>query len=279
MHPRAPAIAIKFRRMELDFEGAELPRDWYANSQSLTHFFNALSAVFPDGEQYFIEAVRAFEHVVQAPLLLEQVREFTRQEGHHTHHHRRFNRAVAAMGVAMERCADIAKSVLGRMRARGSALTQLAETAAFEHFTALMGDWLLRRAALGGDMHPSAARLWTWHAAEEIEHKAVAFDVYNAAGGGYWRRIAAMLYVTAQFIPRIHQMQLILLAGDPRPLKLRDLLFCARYLYGRGGFISALVPGYLSYFRRDFHPWNDDNSRLLSAWSAPQPTHSTPSAA
>ena len=117
-------------------------------------------------------------------------------------------------------------------------------------------------------MKTSAAPLWMWHAVEETEHKAVAYDVYQAAGGGYWRRAYAMLRVTAIFIPRIHQMQLLLLHEDPTTLSLRDLARCLRYLYGRGGFIRALLPGYCRYFRRDFHPWQDDNSQLISAWQA-----------
>jgi predicted metal-dependent hydrolase len=266
--------------MSFAFEGQPLPKHWYADSPSLTHFFNALSAVFPDGELYFIESVRAFEHAVEHPRLQQQVREFTRQEGHHTHHHRHFNRLVAARGVSMERCAGIAKTILSRSQTHDSPLMQLAMTAAFEHFTALMGDWLLRQSNPGSDIkHCGAASLWSWHAVEETEHKAVAFDVYTAAGGDYWTRIRAMVRVAGIFIPRIHQMQLILLSEDESPLRLRDLLFCARYLYGRGGFIRSMIPGFFRYFRRDFHPWQDDNSQLISAWQISHMAQSLPPAA
>ncbi|HKU38025.1 MAG TPA: metal-dependent hydrolase, partial [Polyangiales bacterium] len=100
-----------------------------------------------------------------------------------------------------------------------------------------------------------------------------------AAGGDYRTRVHAMLRVASIFIPRIHQMQLMLLAGDPSRLSLRDVLFCARYLYGRGGFIRAILPGFLRYFRRDFHPWQDDNSHLLAAWQTPSVSLSIPPAA
>jgi uncharacterized protein len=276
--PYAP-VDVRFRRMSFAFDGHALPKFWYADSPSLTHFFNALSAVFPDGEKYFIDSVRAFEHVVDDPRLQQQVREFTRQEGHHTHHHRQFNRLTETMGVSMERCASLAKAILDHSRAHDSALEQLAMTAAFEHFTALMGDWLLRQDEPCGDMHPMAAALWTWHSVEETEHKAVAFDVYCAAGGDYWTRVRAMLRVASIFIPRVHQMQFILLAEEPSRLELRDLMFCASYLYGRGGFISAMLPGILRYFRRDFHPWQDDNSQLIAAWETQRAALSMPPAA
>jgi predicted metal-dependent hydrolase len=223
--------------------------------------------VFPDGEKYFIDSVRAFEDQLQDATLKAQVREFTRQEGHHTLHHRHFNRLIQDMGVSLERCADVAKEILERSRREDSKLMQLAMTAAFEHFTALMGDWLLRRdAAQRSDIAPAALPLWMWHAVEETEHKAVAFDVYQAVGGSYWLRVHAMLRVTTIFLPRIHQLQLQMLYEDPSPFSLRDLAHCVKYLYGRGGTIRGILPGYLRYFRRSFHPWQDDNASLLSAW-------------
>jgi uncharacterized protein len=262
-------VEVTFRRMDFPLEASALPKHWYAQSPSLTHFFNALSGVFPDGEKYFIDSVRAFEDQLRDPKLKAQVREFTRQEGHHTLHHRHFNRLIQDMGVSMDRCATVATQILGRSRERDSPHMQLAMTAAFEHFTALIGDWLLRRdMQQRTDAAPAAAPLWMWHAVEETEHKAVAYDVYQAVAGSYWLRVHAMLRVTAIFIPRIHQLQLLLLREDPTPFSLRDLAGCVRYLYGRGGMIRDLLPGYARYFRRDFHPWQDDNSQLLSAWQA-----------
>jgi predicted metal-dependent hydrolase len=252
--------------MSFNLEAQQLPKHWYADSPGLSHFFSALSAVFPDGEKYFIDSVRAYEDVIQDLELRQRVREFVRQEGHHTHHHRLFNQCLQAHGMSMDRCAEIAQKILNRSREEDSPLVQLALTTAFEHFTAMMGDWLLRQTQPCADMHPAAHPLWVWHAVEETEHKAVAFDVYTAAGGDYWTRIRAMIRVTRIFIPRIHQMQLILLAEDPAPLRLSDLARCMRYLYGRGGFMTSMIPNYLRYFRRDFHPWQDDNSHLIAAW-------------
>ena len=264
--------------MEFSLEPDAFPKYWYAGSPSLTHFFNALSAVFPDGEKYFIDSVRAFEDALTDPRLKARVGEFTRQEGHHTHHHRHFNRLIQTMGVPMDRCASIARDILDRSRRRDSPHMQLAMTAAFEHFTALMGDWLLRRDAEQlTAAHPAAAPLWLWHAVEETEHKAVAFDVYQTVCGSYWLRILALLRVTAIFIPRVHQMQLLLLREDPQPLSPGDVGRCLRYLYGRGGFV--LVPGYLRYFRRSFHPWQDDNSHLISNWQAKYAHYAVPPAA
>ena len=36
------------------------------------------------------------------------------------------------------------------------------------------------------------------------------------------------------------------------------------------------TPGFLRYFRRDFHPWQDDNSHLLTAWQTASSSLSMP---
>src|SRR4029079_15061731 len=63
-------------------------------------------------------------------------------------------------------------------------ISNLALTAALEHFTATLAELLLTdedaRAMFG---EPAARDLFVWHALEESEHKAGAFDVYRAAGG------------------------------------------------------------------------------------------------
>ena len=45
------------RRM--DFEFGEVPRYWANGDAALTHFMTALSALFPEGEQFFVNSTRA----------------------------------------------------------------------------------------------------------------------------------------------------------------------------------------------------------------------------
>ena len=80
-----------------------------------------------------------------------------------------------------------------------SPLSQLACTTAFEHFTATFAHILLRSKDGLRCMRAPQRRLWMYHALEEIEHKGVAFDVYEAMGGGYLRRAIAMIWVTIVF--------------------------------------------------------------------------------
>ena len=81
---------------------------------------------------------------------------------------------------------------------------QLAATAALEHFTAIMAHALLSDPRHLEGASPEAARLWRWHAMEEIEHKAVAFDTFVATVKGgpvgrYLLRCLVMLMATFTF--------------------------------------------------------------------------------
>src|SRR3546814_7851182 len=70
----------------------------------------------------------------------------------------------------------------------------VATTAAAEHFTASLAGYVLEDNTWADtDVDPEMAQLFLWHAAEEIEHRHVAYDVYQHIGGGYVRRVAAMV--------------------------------------------------------------------------------------
>ena len=109
--------------------------------------------------------------------------------------------------------------------------------------------------------------LWIWHAIEETEHKAVAFDVYQATGGSYLLRVLVMAQAMIAFPIAVGTIALLLLAGDRKLFDLRDLRRFIGFAWSRGGFVRDIGPSLKAYFRRDFHPWNDDNHELIEAWS------------
>src|SRR5262249_23032630 len=52
-----------------------------------------------------------------------------------------------------------------------------------EHFLGEIGNTILSRPQLLAGVDPRIARLFRWHGHEEVEHKAVLFDVLHAARG------------------------------------------------------------------------------------------------
>ncbi len=187
----------------------------------------------------------------------------------HGKEHRAFNELLIAHGYAAAPGVETRlRGFLKLVRRVLSPRSQLAATCALEHFTAMLAESLLSDARMRDEIDPSVRGLWLWHALEESEHKAVAFDVYRAAGGGYVRRASIMLLTTAVFF----SVQAIVHA---RLMATRGILFRPwTWLRGIGrlwiwpGHLTRLVPAYLAYFKPSFHPDERDTRDLLARWEA-----------
>lgn len=264
---RTPAdlvITVRDRRFGRD---GKRPRWWLGGDPVATAWFNALSGTFPRGEAFFIEAVKAHRDGVP-PALAEEIRKFVVQEVNHTREHVAFNRIAAEAGYDMARIDRRVAELLGLLEGRPKIL-DLASTMALEHFTAMFAHEFLKRPELFAGGEPEATALWRWHAIEEIEHKAVAYDTWRHATRQWsrWKRWKVkslmMLVVTKNFVLHRVQDTLDLLAQDGLSgwrIKAR----LARYLLGRNGILRVIVPAWLSYFLPGFHPWNVDDRALIA---------------
>ncbi len=251
--------------MHFDLEAA--PRFWHSNSPFLTHYFTAISLYFPAGEKFFIDSVRNFEDQLESPVLREQVKGFTGQEAQHSHHHRVYDRLMTRSGVPVQRYEGWIEWILQLVRRWLPKKAQLALTCTLEHFTAVFANLLLSEPKFSEGMDPKVRALWLWHAVEETEHKAVAYDVYQQVSGSYWLRVLMMARVMFGFPFGITLFQVLLLAGDRKLGSLRDIARGVRFVWGRGGFIRSALPELMSFYRKDFHPWQKDNRELIGAWT------------
>ena len=268
---RTPAdlvITVRDRRFGRD---ANRPRWWLGGDAVATAWFNALSGTFPRGEAFFIEAVKAHRDGVP-PALAEEIRKFVVQEVNHTREHVAFNRIAADAGYDMARIDRRVADLLGLLEGRPKIL-DLASTMALEHFTAMFAHEFLKRPELFAGGEAEATALWRWHAIEEIEHKAVAYDTWLHATRQWsrWKRWKVkslmMLIVTKNFVLHRVQDTLDLLAQDGLTgwrVKLR----LARYLLGRNGILRIIMPAWLSYFLPGFHPWDVDDRALIASAQA-----------
>jgi uncharacterized protein len=260
-------MQIPRRDVKLEIDVAKVPRDWSHGDAYQTTFLNALSLLFPEGERFFVESVKQHKQFVTDPQLERDVAGFIGQEAMHGREHRAFNELLVAQGFhEAPRIEAGLKVFLKRVRRTLSPKSQLAVTTALEHFTAMLAEQLLKTQYIREQMHPEVARLWLWHALEESEHKAVAFDVYRAAGGGYVRRVAIMLLATVFFFAVQAMVHARLMAT-------RGILW-KPWTWARGvtrmwiypGFFTRLVPAYLAYFRPSFHPDDRDTQQLVASW-------------
>ncbi|HEY5927592.1 MAG TPA: metal-dependent hydrolase [Kofleriaceae bacterium] len=260
---------MEIPRRDVDFkiDPAKVPRDWCDQDPYETTFLNALSMLFPEGERFFVESVKQHKHYVTDPQLQRDVAGFIGQEAMHGREHRAFNELLHAHGYhEAPRIEAKLRWFLKRVRVALSPKSQLAVTTALEHFTAMLAESLMADPKMRGQMHEDVAPLWLWHALEESEHKAVAFDVYRAAGGGYIRRTWMMLVTTIFFFAVVGMVH-------ARLMLTRKVLW-KPWTWARGvtrmwiypGFFTRLAPAYFSYFRPSFHPSDRDTKQLIATW-------------
>lgn len=261
-----PLNAIEFRNLVFAVGTSTVPRHWHGGRRSVTTFFDALSTFFPEGERFFIASVRAFDRRVTDDALREAVRGFCAQEGAHRREHDRYNRLLTAQGYPVASMEAGVERLLGRVSRHLPKRWQLAATCALEHFTALMAHMLLEDPRVLEGADATMAALWRWHAAEENEHKSVAFDVYRAAGGTEPERVAIMAAASLIFWAKLIEHQARMMAVDGTAGSLAEWAALGRYLFIDPGPMAKLVPYYLRYYRPGFHPRDIDSNALIEAW-------------
>lgn len=262
------SINIPGRKMEFDFELDDIPKYWYANDAFSSTFINALSCLFPEGERMFMDAVRDHQDKITDPQLLQQVKGFIKQEAIHSHEHAQYNAYLKKWGYPIDLINRFEKAEKVRMNKWIPASRRLAITCALEHFTAIMAHQILTNPDATEGMHPQFKQMWRWHAIEETEHKAVAYDVYQEAVGSYWLRVHTMLIVTVMFCLRTSLYQAIFLWKDGQLFNPKTWWNGFKYYFRKPGLVPSIWRDYLDYFRRDFHPWMHDNRELLAQWEA-----------
>ena len=209
-------VEIKPRNRSHDIAEA-LKTDWMNNDAFLTAFFNGMSITFPAGEKFFIDSVRHYADEITDPALKAEIKGFCGQEGFHRREHQRYNETLCeARGYNLDKLETALTKRLAFARKHMSPMRCLAITVAIEHFTAVLAELTLKRGALVDKAEPSMRELWRWHAAEEMEHKSVAFDVYVAVGGTEKMRRRVMARVSFFLAFELTKALLYILKKDGR---------------------------------------------------------------
>ncbi len=259
-------VDIKAQRMGFEFDG-QVPQYWLENSPFLSHMMNALSVLFPQGEQFFVDSVRAFRDQIDDPRLKAEVRGFIGQEAMHSLEHIAMNQHVRDRGMPVDEMEKHLAVVLGVTK-KLPKRHQLAITCALEHMTAMMADMLLARDDIREGMHETMRPLWAWHAIEETEHKAVAYDVFQQAGGTYAERTFYLAFSTAALGVMSTYFTCRMMLNDAKRFSIADTASGLWRLWGKNGTFSSLIPSWLEYFKPGYHPWDHDNSELIARFKA-----------
>ncbi|MDN5677425.1 MAG: metal-dependent hydrolase [Acinetobacter sp.] len=270
------------RRMNFEFES--VPEYWMNGSAGLTHFMTALSALFPAGEMFFIDSVRAVRQhpsIKDNAELQKEISAFIGQEAMHTQEHEGFNVSaqkyghdVATLDRYTDRAIQTTRKVfafLGKPVGITQEMVDLTATTALEHFTATIASQLLVNNHIQELMSDETMKtMWLWHAIEENEHKAVAYDVFEGVFGkgikSYLLRtgslvaaMAILFCVQSYFVFRLLQQD--------KQLNRAALKDIYTYAYSPSkGIITGMAREMIMYFKLGFHPNHHDTDALLEKW-------------
>ncbi|MCX7062377.1 MAG: metal-dependent hydrolase [Gammaproteobacteria bacterium] len=255
------------RDLKFDLADVDLKR-WNANGPLLSAYMNTLSLFFPDGERFFIHSLRHYRDQVTEPELKKQITAFIGQEAMHGREHEEYNERLEAQGLP---AAKLGREIFTIIEAAKKLPhdVQLSITIALEHFTAIYGDLLLRKPEIIDGSNPTMSAMWRWHALEETEHKAVAYDVYAKVMGktlrAYLLRTSALVVITSVFLSAIAwTMARMVKADTEHRHSLRDWAKFGWLMLGPVGALRGIALPWLDYFKPGFHPWDHDNRHVLA---------------
>lgn len=259
-------------RMNLDFglTTDDIPKYWMAGDPFRSRLVDAVQATFPDGERYFIASVMAYKNDVEDAELKAEMRDFAQQEGQHGRVHTDFNDRLARQGVNIKAFTKHTQKLTNYRLKHYSRSYNVALTAALEHFTAMLAELFFAKKYVMADADERVKAMLAWHAIEEMEHKAVAFDVMRkVAKVGYFKRCLAMTHATVSFM-------LFVMIAPWFMLKMDGLSFTQRvkqyakgtgWMFGpRKGVFFRMLGMIAHYYRPGFHPNDLPNVHNYQAW-------------
>ncbi|CBL45295.1 Predicted metal-dependent hydrolase [gamma proteobacterium HdN1] len=260
------SIPVTFRKVKFGFSEKNTSKYWHNNSPFVSFFWSAMSTAFPEGELFFMDTGRYFKDEINNPELKATVEEFIRQEAHHTYQHKRLNNMMVEHGFDMHKYENWFGMWLRGVRKVLPKKLQLSVSMALEHFTANFAHQYLANPKYTEGVDTEVKALWSWHAAEEVEHKGVLYDLYYEVGGGYFGRVVTLAPAWTMLIALTLLAQAEMLAKDGKLLNVGDNVKGLWYLVGPTGLVTAMLPEFFRYFKPGFHPWDVNDKELMDSW-------------
>lgn len=263
-HPLTP------RHFQLDLQPG-MPLDWNG-SPFRSQFFNSVSLLLPAGERWIIDTVRRTIETLPEPLRGEwhrYGRDFIAQESIHRALHRKYNEQMTAQGLQDWIGGKVEERIV--WGEKGTPINQLASSVTFEYITTLFCTRVIRDPSWLDGADPRMARLWMWHVCEELEHKHFVLDLFRAAGGGEWRRIAWFIWFSSSFMKDLHYQLYLSLRGSGLLWRWRTWRDAAVFYFGRRGMAWLFMGGSLRFLSPWFRHPNGPEDQLSRQWFQSNP--------
>ena len=258
------STAIEVRRPRFDLARGVSRGIWNPHLPELSHTLNAFQFALPHLEPYFMDAIRAADVYIIEPELKAAARAFCAQEANHARAHREYCLFLREHYPRLREFDARIQASLLHSRKHDMLDWRLAYTAAYEMITAQLSRWLFANAEVWfrgaeGDF----AAMMTWHAAEEIEHRQVAFDVLRCLNPSWRLRVRALAVALHKTLADLTPIVTYLLSEDGYAHRLDSRV--RRYRL-RMGLVAQLLPAVARYLSPGYHPRNDPEPQGYAQW-------------
>lgn len=236
---------------DIHFDLSAAPLRWHGNGTGVAQFFDALSACFPLGEAFFIRSVKRAVATIEESDLIAEVRGFAGQESVHSREHRAYNKRLSDAGYDIEAMERAQAKTIAWIENDLGGDAPVGITACMEHMTSVLAEQLTHDDAYFDKADPAMRDLWVWHAMEEAEHGAVAFDVFARRRRSYFYRAGLMILSTWLLLELFLRNRQLIAKKDRAPHATREML---AYLFWSPGFLRRSILPYLRWYLPGFHP-------------------------
>ncbi|UVE16574.1 metal-dependent hydrolase [Pseudomonas sp. LS44] len=276
---------LEQRKVRFDF--ADTPLHWVPNEPEASHIMNTLHILLPAGEFWFCKVYNKALPLVTDERLRDDVRGFIKQEAQHARAHdsalqpyldrhginsKPFTRRLSWLFDKPLGELPIGDHALGRGLKHWWLLQRVGLIAAVEHFTCVLGNWIITTDKLD-NADPVMIDLLRWHGAEEVEHRCVAHDLHVGLGGSMVMRWFYMVIACIALTYLFSAGSGMMMRQDPATRRSPGFLRLWSRL-GKRGFLPT--PGSIGravgrYFAPGYHPRTEGDVNVALNYLANSP--------
>lgn len=252
---------------QMPFEFMPRHKSWNPDKPEFAHIVNSASLAMPFLEPYLIKSMRKARPLIKDSALREELDKYIKQEAMHYRRHKEFNDTLSQKGYSsVQSMENTLAEDYDALESKRSLRFNLAYAEGFEAMALAIGEMLIEdREYLFGDSDSAVASLVLWHFVEEIEHKNVAFDVFDHLYGSYFWRIIGLMYATCHIFWRTGQGYRALLKEDGLWKSAASRWKLLRVL---GRIAGNIAPKWLRILKPGYHPKQIRDPDWGLAWAS-----------
>lgn len=280
---------VELHARNVVFDLTNTPLHWIPDHPLSSNMITVLNLLLPEGERWFVETFNEALPLIKDEALAADMRGFVGQEAMHAEVHDRAvegwlrDHGIDPTGY-LKQMEWIFRSVLGPRdgspaQKQKHLIERLWLIAAIEHYTAILGDFTLNCSWRENGADPNMADMFTWHGAEEVEHRAVAHDAATYFADSPLRRARAMSLALPFLLWLLVRGFRFINSQDPSISEMgviqRNALCVTSYFRdSRAGVfpkLSNLLTATVSYFKPGFSPTDIGDTAQAVAFLASSP--------